>query len=423
MMLLDDAIGLPQNNPQQQGSTQQQAKSGLQKLNVPGVTTIAGQASPLPTMGTPQTSGIPSAVPQPTPAGTFDANNNLINRQYTSAPTSSPQYQAVSGPNYSSVDQVLAGIMNKSPGSYGGGVTFSYDPETKQLRETTLSQLEKALEGPDRASLASDAYSLMEERSRPEFENRVRQLGQQTAALGRVGSGIYGSNLTDLNAERERELGLNRRELANTAAGQTMSDRLAALDASRGVLGDFSDMNLRANQVTAAGAAGAARAYGDDFQNSLQLANFLAGLEDSRYGARVRERDTSYGAGRDQYGDALGERDYQYGLSQDALDEGYRRRGFEEDLTNSQFGREVQARSLEDELYGNEFNRGLDLYGVGAGNDPTGALRYQAGRYDDRAADAGDAFTELMGSYGARRQPVATRTPDGQMVYDPYTYG
>lgn len=384
------------------------------KLNIPGITTTGttqtgAPGAPTTTTGAPvpgmTSTGFPTA---PTPAavpGTFSATDNLINKQFTNAPTASPGYQAVGGPDYSGVNSILQQLTKNigAPSAGGPGTQgFDYSADTQKVRGLTMQSLEGALQGTDRGKIAGDTYDLLEERSRPEFDQRVRSLGQNTAALGRVGSGIYGSNLTDLNSERERELGLNKRELANTAAGASLSDRLSLLDASRGVGSDFSAQDLNRGNVNASMAGAAGR--GNEFNQNLQLADLMASLADRSYGANVNERDTQYGTGRDQYGDAVNERGYQKGLETEARDDRYRARGFEEDLTNSAFDRDVRTRSLEDELYGNDFNRGLDLYNTGRAGDPTGQLNRQSSRYDQQSADAGDSFAELMASYGARRQ-------------------
>jgi hypothetical protein len=329
--------------------------------------------------------------------GTFNASSNLIGRQFTSAPTQSPGFQGVAGPDYGGVNALLAKAAGQVGAPIGGSVQWDYGADTNKVRGMTMQSLEDVLKGSDRAKLAGDAYGILEERSRPEFDQRVRQLGQNTAALGRVGSGIYGSNLTDLNAEREREMGLNRRELANQAAGQSMQDRLAGLDASRGVGESFAGMDQNRGNIEASRMGAMAQGQGNAFGQNLQLADFMASLSDRKYGADVRERDTSYGAGRDQYGDAVGERGYQYGLDRDAQDDSYRARGFEEDLANSRF------------------NRGSQLYQIAGGKDKNlyNSLLNQSNRYDAQASDAGDAFADSLASYGLRRQgtPAPTRSP------------
>jgi hypothetical protein len=339
--------------------------------------------------------GMASATGAP---GTFTATNNLIGRQFTGAPTQSPGYQGVAGPDYSAAIAAL----NKS----GGGPSFQFGGDTQQVRGMTLDQLQKTLEGTDRAKLAADAYGIMEERSRPEFDQRVRALGQKTAALGRIGSGIYGSNLTDLNTEREQELGFNRRELANSAAGQQLQDRLSQLDAARGVGDSFSGQDISAGQLNQQGAR-------DAFNQKMSLFDALSGVADSRYGANVRERDTAYGAGRDQYGDAVNERGYQYGLERDAQDDRYRSRGFEEDLIDRQFDRDIRGRSFEEDLYNNQFNRGAQLYGLGKDKNLYNNLINQTNRYDKQSSEAGDAFADSMAGYGLKRPgtPAPTRSP------------
>lgn len=408
-----DGIGL-------QNQVQNAVQPTIQTRPKAPIATTGYPAAPTPTPVTMSGTTVPASPTnaQATPAapGTFNASNNLINRQFTSAPTTSPQFRAVSGPDYSSVQSILSGLTGGAGGRFGAPTpapTFTPNADTQKVRELTMQSLEGALQGPDRAKLAGDAYGLLEERSRPEFEQRVRQLGQKTAALGRVGSGIYGSNLTDLNTEREQELGFNRRELANSAAGQSLQDKLAQLDAARGVGSDFFGQDAERGRIAAQSAGSAAGAWNNNMDRLFDVARFQADLSDRTYGADVRERDTEYGAGRDQYGDAVNERGYQYGLERDAQDDRYRSRGFEEDLIDRQFDRDIRGRSFEEDLYNNQFNRGAQLYGLGKDKNLYNNLINQTNRYDKQSSEAGDAFADSMAGYGLRRQgtPTPTRSP------------
>lgn len=418
------------------------------------------------TTGTGGTMPPPNAVYNPG-ATTFSPGSNLIGTQIS--PTNSQrltnfQNTADSAVNtyaglgsQQNIDALRSGMQTGltsaqgakafqySPLSIGAGIGIPEAPTgggaASKTQQMLLDDLAKIREGTDRGKIATESYDLLAERGRPEFDQRVRQLGQNTAALGRIGSGIYGSNLTDLNAERERELGLGRRELANTAAGDSLSDRLNILNATQGVskqLGD-AEATRYGSYVSGLGDAyNRARDERDFGFNVARYNNDLAfrrgGVEQDTaqgiFGAEGQFDDRRFGQARNRAGDLAGyadsiagreqsdrneqrgERDYQYGLSRDAENDRYRQRGFEEDLIDRAYDRDIRGRTVEDALYGNQVDRSQRAYETGRRNNVAGQLNSQAQRYDQQSADAGDAFAEMMKSYGMRQTAPQVPTDD-----------
>lgn len=170
------------------------------------------------------------------------------------------------------------------------------DPRLGQTQTQVDTARDTLSSTPDRTELAAQALQLLRERTAPQYAADQRAIGQSAAKFGRIGAGMTTNELTDLNLTRERDLDRTSRELANTAAGQTMSDRLARLGA-------------------------------------------LGGLESQQFGQGQ--------AGRDEL---RGERSYQNQTDQQARDDERQRLLLEDQLLNSQFGREQSRASLLGQL-------------------------------------------------------------------------
>lgn len=367
----------------------------------------------------------------------------------------SPGYQAVQGPNYGTSTGMLDAMRAQWAGSnpatmaaqFGGGYQQSAD--SGKVQAMTLADLEKVRGGVDRAGIAANVYDTLAERGRPEFEGRVRQLGQKTAALGRVGSGIYGSNLTDLNAERDRELSLSRQELANGAASETLNDRLSILNATRGVGSDFAATDAARGADAREGMRTLADMEGRRFNQGMDLANAYGSFEDRGYNARREERDTAYNVGRDQYGDAMqrdnlsydrardrfttlgdygqtltnndradrnelrGERDYQYGLNRDAIGDARSDRNELRGERDYQYGLSRDAVNDEAQRYRQQrgdWGQDFDVANSrGFASDPTRTRQYMSGQYGDQASSGWQGLGDALGEYMFSRSTRGAR--------------
>ena len=120
---------------------------------------------------------------------------------------------------------------------------------------------------PDRGQIAGSTYDALVARGEPAYQAQLRQVGQRAAALGRVGAGMTTNELTDVSTQRSRDLDLSRRELANTAAGATMGDRLSTLNAMSGLEGQQAGQGA-ANRAEVRGERGYQYSLSQDAQNA-----------------------------------------------------------------------------------------------------------------------------------------------------------
>lgn len=95
------------------------------------------------------------------------------------------------------------------------------------------------MSAPDRQALGAENLALYEERSQPAYQASLRAANASNAAMGRKGSGMVTSELSDISATRERDLAQQRRQLAADAAGLTLSDNLNLTNAGLGVTQGF----------------------------------------------------------------------------------------------------------------------------------------------------------------------------------------
>jgi hypothetical protein len=437
----------------------------------------------------PNTFGAPAAgAPNTNPVGSFGATNNLIGSQIS--PTNSAQTNtaqgyaqgagadynnfklgafqgvqpltfgaersalagagsAMQGLNYDNTkanaqygqsQNALQGLQALGTGGFGSGTAKA---DTGRFN-TELDGALAGLNGPDRGQVGAETMALLEERSRPGYDQSLRAVGAKNAAMGRRGSGITTNELGDVTLGRERELALARRDVANDAAGRTLSDRLDISNQQRGVANDrfgaeaqnaqFADAGMARNQQGAIAGANFQRGVANDMVGigdryddqdtrrvglgerkagfTRDLANDTAGFQRDEYGAGVRERDTKR---RDEYdqgdfartkfsdmrsylgdersndrsnrNELRGERDYQYDLSQDAIDNDFRTAGFEESLRNNRYTRAQGTTSL----------------GFG-GTSPAGAYSDSANQYRNSSADAFEGAGQSLSALGNRRR-------------------
>lgn len=165
----------------------------------------------------PQTA-VPSApAPAPAPAPTTQAQPAPAAPQPTygqipswnSAPAPAPTPPPAPGPS-----TVPAPGTPTAP--YAAGAQYQ-----------AATALQDAGQSPDRAALASDALKNLIAESEPAFQAAQRSIGQNAAKFGRIGSGVTTTELGDLGAARDRSIVNASAQLANSAAGQTLDDRLA----------------------------------------------------------------------------------------------------------------------------------------------------------------------------------------------------
>jgi len=406
----------------------------------------------------------------------LNAGNNQIQSQ------SGFNYNPVAGTDLTGAQKYLSqagasiGPSAAASGLMGQGQTggFGYSGDTSALRGTTKDQLDKLLNNtPDRASLASDAYNMLLERSAPQQQVEDRGLAQKTAALGRVGSGMFNSEQTDLATARERERDLARRDLANNAASLSLSDQNDKLNAARGVTSDFSGYDLGAgnlnlgyqnsNNAERGNAFDRSRALGNDtFNQNLAASSQSANLAGITRGDALTERDalrtagldnnnvlTSkasgnrtlgsdlYGLQSDAYNRSTSERDAGLNYDQNifnnrqnifanagadeqrllgndryAADEARGERGYQYGLERDAIGDQRNQTLDQEALLNGRFQRGQGLTAAGYANDPTGVLGQQAQGYGQQASDSYGSAADLMGQYAMNRNPASAPRPN-----------
>jgi biotin operon repressor len=201
----------------------------------------------------------------------------------------------------------IENLRNLDLGQFFGGeeadiqalrdLELGFSDETGQARSTLMDLLGSLSDTPSRTDLALEAFDLFSERGEPRFQQELQNVGRQAASLGRIGAGLTTSQLGDVQSNRERELALARRELANTAAGQTLQDQLAKLGGAGGVASLLGGQDLglagldlsRLQDISSrAGGAGERRA-GLELGRAGQVAGLQQGLGESLAGLDLQE--------------------------------------------------------------------------------------------------------------------------------------
>lgn len=301
----------------------------------------------------------------------------------------------VAGPNFGTARGLMGGAMPRasalsdqaaSAATGVGGISFNggaasqsatdakgmiptgdvYQGDTGQVRKLALDRVSN-LTTPDRQKLADEALSLLEEQSRPRFEVAQRQIGQKAAALGRVGSGVTTTELGDLGLQRERELSLARRGLANETAGLRLSDELDQLGATQSVFGDFAGADqaaeaakvARARAVIDAGglqlgvAQGETGAQEANARTGLQRASVLRDLGNDTWGRGMDAAGMEGTFARDTYGADVANEDRRLNVGRDNIRLAQDQRDFTEDADRFGFTSGVTERNAG-------WNAGLD---------------------------------------------------------------
>lgn len=369
--------------------------------------------------------------------------------QYATAAYQSGQFSPLpntsTAPVQATLDQ-LRGLVGRF-GQVGGGL--SYGPDVGQLRGALTSRLQN-LEGPDRSQLAKEALSLYEQESEPGYQQRLRQVGQQAAAQGRIGAGMTTSELGDVTTLRERELARRRQETALRTAGETLADRLASAQAVQGGISTLGGLDQAAAQAALQGqglqlsglgqGADVLRGLASDqltlarlprteaeeaARLGLEQGRFTSGLAEQAFGmgrglrgeqredeaARFGREQAELDARRGIFGDLVGYEGQEFGRAQTRADELRGERGYQTGQAQQGIENAIRQRALEDQLVSSGTGRNIDvlrnLYDLGYGSDPTEAFRYQGGVEQEAAnqafGGAGDLLSTILQQQAQRR--------------------
>jgi hypothetical protein len=121
--------------------------------------------------------------------------------------------------------------------SYGNGPQYSAvsSPLLTQGNDATAKTLASLTDSPDYLSQAKSALQDWETGQQPVLAADFRKVGQNAAALGRVGSGGVTTQLGTLQSDYERNKQLTANQLIQAALDQTQQNKYATLGAAQGV--------------------------------------------------------------------------------------------------------------------------------------------------------------------------------------------
>jgi hypothetical protein len=307
-------------------------------------------------------------------------------------------WRGVGTADYSGATSLYDKAQQMIPGAMG---EFNPAQDTNRVRSLVLDRFEDS-QPVNRMDLAMGLYGNLEEASRPAWEAELRHAGQKNAALGRLGSGMMTTELSDITDSRQKNLGDLRYRLANEAAGATLDDNLKMLGAGQSLLGQFGGED-RANQGMNL----------DIGRFNLDRGSFTAGLGDRRadiatqlYGQRADERNSELGYGIDSLNAQRGLMESFGGLERQRFDQDLTGRNemraereFQNNMSQQGIDNALRQRLTEEQIFGNDYDRMLrgaaTFGGIGYGNDASGAALAGAGQYGQQAQNGMSALGEL----------------------------
>ena len=148
-----------------------------------------------------------------------------------------------------------------------------YAPITGKYSGQMDSALKDATQGVDRMAMVKQALADYDTQNQPGLQNRLRLVGQKAAALGRIGSGLTTTELSDVASEYEKNRMLEGNKMLRDATDASVNDRYRALDAVSGA--NQSDIGLQTNNRQFD--YGTKRDAVGDRQNAISTAQSLAG--------------------------------------------------------------------------------------------------------------------------------------------------
>ncbi len=263
------------------------------------------------------------------------------------------------------------GLLNKAATSYGaaGGVSGfgGYGADANAARSALTGSLAN-LQGPDRLSLAQQAFQLLQDQQAPQRTLDYQNVGRKAAALGRVGAGMTTNDLTGLSQSYANADDQAKRGLAQDAAAQTLADRMGITNTLSGVAGSLSGLDQSAaglNQSASLANANLANSRGASLAN---LAGDQLALSQVPHNEQVQDR--SYGLDRSSALSGLGAQAFNQGTSlrDEARSEGNRQLAYDtanlnknSSVYNDLAGGEQQlfnnGQSIRNELRGERSNQ------------------------------------------------------------------
>lgn len=309
----------------------------------------------------------------------FGPGNDLRSTQI--APSESSWLQSLNGTLGSLLDRYTG--YNVNPFTDVAAGSYAPNADTTQARGSLMQVLQSLNSTPDRDALAKASFENMLPEVNQQFAASQRAIGQNAGKFGTIGSAINTSNLADMGEAYARALSKASTDMALTAAGQTMSDRLARVGANQGVFGALGDsdradagVNLSLRQE-ARGERDAKNSYSQQgLTNARAKLSDVASLQDAQ---RVYEA-----ANR---GELRGERGYQGSME------------------NQAYNRSVQATTLADQLQSSQWQKIMQMLNLGlnGSTDLTNTLLTAAGNSGQQAQNGYGDLAAILASVFSRR--------------------
>lgn len=308
-------------------------------------------------------------------------------------------------------------LQRASVPSGGVGLSFASagqdSAETARLKQL-VADLSGNLSGPDRSTLASQAFDLLQQQSDPRFQQDLRDVTRLNAAFGRQGSGITTNQLGDVTALRNRDLAQAQQALALDAAGQTLQDRLNVLSGAGNAFGQLSNADLQraglgiqAAGVNNQGALGAANLALQGRGLDANLASQAFGLGSALRGENRLDQDRSFGANLSGLGALSGLESQQFGQGLTGRNELRTERGFQTDQSQQAIQNNLAQATLEDNLQNSALNRNATLAQLlnqlGQQNNPTNPLLIQSNQIATQAAAQQKSVNDLLQEFFRRQ--------------------
>lgn len=241
---------------------------------------------------------------------------------------------------------------------------YTPQADTLRARALTAQNLESLSGGPDRQQLAQDNLNRFIEDQNTQYEQRRRDVADQAASLGRIGSGMTADDIVRLGRTREQNIVREQAQLANDTAAQQLQDRALRLNAAQGVGSAFAGQdvtNAGVNQGLrgeARGERGAAIDYGQlGFGNRRAVAGDLTSAEQAQFDREAAQR-----------GEIRGERGYQTSQAQQAVDNRARQIALEASLQGQDFQQAYDRARLNLDVAGTYDQQGQDAQSSAAEN-------------------------------------------------------
>lgn len=155
-------------------------------------------------------------------------------------------------------------------------------PYAAQAQQRAAALQGVAQTAPDRTALAQNTLSRYIESTNPDFQNQLRTVGQDAAKFGRIGAGMTTTRLGDVASNRNTDIINKAGELADSAAGQTLDDRLKLAQNALAQYSAFQGADQSANELALAGELG--RGNLGVAQGQLGVAQGQLGVAQGRLG-------------------------------------------------------------------------------------------------------------------------------------------